>query len=308
MLGTATICPLGCAGDAPRRIARYRSDRRIEPGAVLRTPEPGWVDVRACDGCGLEWLDADIEWTTAPGDAHLGLALQYEADPEGERRRAQAFLAVARRRRPPPGRLFDIGCGVGTLLKAARDAGWQASGNDIVAGAVERLRAEGFDAHAGPLAGLALPEASFDVVTAFCVLPHVPDPLAEATLVRRLLAPGGVFVAEMPAAGLYRGLAKLLAKARIDWGVRNVYYPGHRYAFSPRPVRALLERAGFDEIEVAPFRMPRSVSARRFALRGGAMGTMGAWGVAVGDLASRTVRSPNHMIVAARNPLRRNGG
>ncbi len=254
-----------------------------------------------CGGCGHEWLDATIAWTTTPAEAHLGLALQYDADPEGERRRARALLDVVARYRRPPGRLFDLGCGLGTLLRLAREDGWDVAGNDIVAGAVERLRAEtGIDAQAGPLEELALPPASFDVVTAYCVLPHVPEPLGEARRIAALLAPGGVLVAEMPAPGFYRWSAKLLARIGVDWGVRNVYYAGHRHAYSPRSLRALLDRAGLHVVEVTAFRMPRGTSARRFTMRGGVRGWLGAFVAAAGDLAARALRMPNHIVVVAR--------
>lgn len=295
-------CPIGC--DAPaRRVARYRTSRAIEPGAVLTTPQPGWVDVLGCEECGHEWLDAEVEWTTPADAAHLGLALQYDADPEGERRRARALLDVVRRYRTPPGRLFDLGCGLGTLLRLAREERWDVAGNDIVAGAVERLRAEtGIEAHVGTLADLPAGDAAFDAVTAYCVLPHVRDPLDEARRIAALLAVDGVFVAEMPAPGFYRRAAKLLARIGIDWGVRNVYYAGHRHGYTDRSVATLLARAGLQVVDVAPFRMPRGTSGRRFALQGGIGGRLGSVAVLVGDIAARALRMPNHLVVVARKP------
>ncbi|HWO94687.1 MAG TPA: class I SAM-dependent methyltransferase [Dehalococcoidia bacterium] len=299
------LCPLGCdvaPEAAPYPVARYRADRCIERGVSLQTRRPGWVDILRCPACGLEWLDAQIAWQTSPEDAHLGLALQYGADPQAERRRAQRFLATVHEFRRPPGRLFDIGCGMGELLRQARAAGWDVAGNDIVAGAMERLRADGFEVYTGDLTDLHLPVASFDVVTAFCVLPHLADPVEEMRSVARMLAPSGFFVAEAPADGPYRRSARALARLGIDWGVRNVYYPGHRFAFGEPSLRGLFARAGLELVAIRPFRMSAGTSARRFSLRGGVLGRLGAAGVTLADLATRASRLHNHLIAIARKP------
>ena len=296
----AARCPLGCpvVGGFPV-VARYPANRCIEPQAVLRTPGGGWVRVRACPDCGIEWLDAEVTWATSPEEAYLGLAIQYDGDPEGERRRAAVFLDVVHRYRMPPGSLFDLGCGLGTLLEVARARGWQVSGSDLVAGAIHRLREAGIDAHAGPLTDVALPPESFDAVTAFCVLPHMGDPLAEASRVCTLLRPGGIFVAEMPASGLYRRMARLLGRLGLDWGIRHVYYPGHRFAFSARSARLLMDRAGLEVLAVAPYHAPYTLSSRRFVLRGGPAGRAAAFLVPIAAWVSRLLHQPNHMVVVA---------
>ena len=293
-------CPLSCrvAGGFPL-VGWYAAERCIEREAVLRTPEPGHLLVRSCPDCGIEWLDAEITWATSSEEAYLGLAIQYDGDPDGERRRAAAFLDVVHRYRTPPGRLLDLGCGLGTLLEVARARGWQVSGSDLVAGAIHRLREAGMDAHAGPLTDLALPRASFDAVTAFCVLPHVGDPLVEVSRICTLLRPGRIFVAEMPANGLYRRAARLLARLGLDWGVRHVYYPGHRYAFTERSARVLMEHAGLEVLEVTPYHAPHALSSRRLVLRGGPAGRAAALLVPIAAWLSRLLRLPNHMVVVA---------
>jgi len=99
-------------------------------------------------------------------------------------------------------RLLDLGCAYGFLVREAREAGFRAVGVDASRFAVAQAKACAPDsagrllvAHAErlPFAG-----ASFDVVTAFDVLEHVPHPellIAEAA---RVLRPGGVFAGATP--------------------------------------------------------------------------------------------------------------
>jgi SAM-dependent methyltransferase len=140
-------------------------------------------------------------------------------------------------------RLLDIGCGAGSLLQAARRAGWQAEGLEVSRTAAEHVRAEGFEVFCGELREARYTAGRFDVVTASEVLEHLEDPQDLLAEVARILRPGGLLWATTPHG---RGLsARVLG---TDWS--TVCPPEHLQLFSLGGVRRMLERAGFRRMRV----------------------------------------------------------
>jgi 2-polyprenyl-3-methyl-5-hydroxy-6-metoxy-1,4-benzoquinol methylase len=138
----------------------------------------------------------------------------------------------------PGRRVLDLGCRDGALTVA------YAEGNDVV----------GVDADREALAEAAklgietvwadldqpleLPDESFDVVVAGELLEHLRDPHQLAREARRVLRPGGTFVASVPNA--YRLKGRLL----FLLGRPPENDPTHLQMFSPADVRSLLD--GFE--------------------------------------------------------------
>ena len=81
------------------------------------------------------------------------------------------------------------------------------------------------------------PPGSFDLVTAFHVLEHVPDPVAMLRRMLAWLAPGGLAVVEVPNAG--GAGARLFGRA---WSGLDL--PRHLWHFSPATLGVAVERAG----------------------------------------------------------------
>lgn len=94
---------------------------------------------------------------------------------------------------PRHGRLLDVGCGTGSLLRAARDAGIDATGvepDPEMAALAGRVLGE--DVVGAGLPELPYADDGFDVVVANFVLNHVDHPRAGARELARVAAPGGV--------------------------------------------------------------------------------------------------------------------
>ncbi|MCA1565459.1 MAG: class I SAM-dependent methyltransferase [Acidobacteria bacterium] len=142
------------------------------------------------------------------------------------------------------GRLLDVGFGAGTLLEAARRAGWEARGIEVSQSACEHVRGAGFDVFCGTLAEAQYPDAYFDVVTASEVLEHVPDPQPVLNEIARVLRPGGLLWATTPHG---RGMSAHLLK--LNWSA--VSPPEHLQLFSVGGIRKMLARAGFRRVRVA---------------------------------------------------------
>ncbi|MEO0498299.1 MAG: class I SAM-dependent methyltransferase [Pseudomonadota bacterium] len=95
-------------------------------------------------------------------------------------------------------RLLDIGSGGGEFVYLATRRGIKASGIDPASDYLSFARdAYGIDVQDTEIAALE-PDRSFDVVTMFHVLEHLPDPAATFRTAFDLLADEGKFVVEVP--------------------------------------------------------------------------------------------------------------
>lgn len=156
-----------------------------------------------------------------------------------------------------PGRLLDVGAGVGALVRLAGERGWQAVGTDVDLAVVAYARARGLDVRLGELTALALPAASFDLVTLCNVLDFVPDPGAVLAECRRLLAPGGRLFVRTPNVSWHlqgaraTRLLSTVGLGRLVEGRRRWLAIFHRSNFGAHTLRTALRRAGFDDVRLA---------------------------------------------------------
>ena len=91
----------------------------------------------------------------------------------------------------PERRLLDVGCANGAFARKMIRRGWHVEGLEIGSQAED---VDDFVVHGCLLNELTLPNASFDVITAWAVLEHVLNPRACFEAAARLLKPGGVFI------------------------------------------------------------------------------------------------------------------
>ena len=83
------------------------------------------------------------------------------------------------------------------------------------------------------------PAGSFDLVTLWDVIEHVPDPQALLREARAMLKPDGVLILETQ--NIDSGFARLLGKR---W--QHFKHEEHLFHFSPRTIGPLLAQAGFE--------------------------------------------------------------
>jgi SAM-dependent methyltransferase len=116
-----------------------------------------------------------------------------------EARRAAA-LRFLEGRLSPGGRVLDVGCGTGGLLRALEaSVGVEATGIDASPHATACSRGRGSLVLRGRAEGLPFPSGTFDAVTALDVIEHLDDDLAGVGELARVLRPGGVLIATVPA-------------------------------------------------------------------------------------------------------------
>lgn len=146
---------------------------------------------------------------------------------------------------PPPARVLDVGCGAGEFMRAAAAAGYQVEGVDISEAAAEHCRGLGLHATSGDF--LTMPFAErYSMVTMWDVVEHLRSPEAFLRRAREILVPGGALVLKIPGYGplSYRAIAIYPRLASTVIGA-----PGHQQYFTPRSLRTLLARCGYENAE-----------------------------------------------------------
>lgn len=139
------------------------------------------------------------------------------------------------------GRLVDLGGGVGYFAELALEQGWDAYSLDI-SEAAQKVAAErlGEDRSLSPKRAREF-VGQCDVVTLWCVIAHVIDPLALVRQAVELLKPGGRLLITTPNFIFQGTLARLLAKMDKPY---DLVCRDHILHFTPAAVDRLLTRAG----------------------------------------------------------------
>jgi SAM-dependent methyltransferase len=187
----------------------------------------------------------------------------------GDRLRARLRRRKIVKNFPPwtgRGRLLDVGCATGRFMQQMAVVGWRPSGIELDPEAAAKARTVTADVTIGDPAEVTLPAASFDLVTAFHVVEHLPDPAAALRNMLAWLAPGGLLIVEVPNVGGWGG-----ALFGRHWS--GLDFPRHLIHFTPATMRALVERCGGRVVEEWHWSKPRWIirSARFWlAARSGA--------------------------------------
>ncbi len=109
--------------------------------------------------------------------------------------------------------VLEVGCGTGLILKEIAGEARRASGVDLSQGMLARSRERGLRVVQGDAIALPFGSATFDVVCAYKVMPHIQDLEAALAEMSRLLRPGGHLLLEFYNRRSLRYLVKRLKPA-----------------------------------------------------------------------------------------------
>jgi len=173
---------LACSICRSDRIQRIDSDfnfcRCDSCGYVFDSPRPSFAEISA--------------FYSQAGKYDTWLDQEHARDMMWKRR--LKMLA----RHTPKGRLLDVGTGYGQFLHHARPFFAEVTGTEVSESAVVLAKKKyGLSLLAGPVEALDLPQ-SFDVITLFHVLEHVPDPDKLVNVCHALLREHGILVIAVP--------------------------------------------------------------------------------------------------------------
>jgi 2-polyprenyl-3-methyl-5-hydroxy-6-metoxy-1,4-benzoquinol methylase len=208
---------------------------------------PGDFTLVTCDNCGHTYQNP------RPTQAAIG---QYYPDtyqpfwhaiddePSAWKRRLRHWQWRARcsqvSRLRPGGRLLDVGAGTGIFLNEMRRYGdWRLAGVELSAPAADYARSKfGLEIFNGQVEDAPWPAGSFDVVTLWDVLEHLPNPQAALRKIHALLAPQGTLLFSVPNGGSID--ARLFGRYWIGLDA-----PRHMSVFRLETLRRLLDETGF---------------------------------------------------------------
>lgn len=206
--------------------------------------EPLTEQMVQCTQCGLLYVNPRLKASLIIGGYSAGDDAKFVSQEEG---RMRTFVRCLREieRYCPPGKVLDIGTAGGTFLAAAQRRGWIPVGIEPNKWLCDwGKRRYGVDIRQGTLDQQHFTPGSFDVVTLWDVLEHVPDPTKTLTDVAAMVKPGGHLVVNYPDMGSW--IARLMGKRWVF--VLNV----HLYYFTQQTMKKLLDKVGFDVVRVKP--------------------------------------------------------
>lgn len=145
-------------------------------------------------------------------------------------------------------RLFDLGCGNGSIGAAVAKKGWDVTGVDISSEGIQQAQdryphlkmktGSGYD-------DLAAEYGRFPVVISLEVVEHLYDPRRYARTLFDLLEPGGTAIVSTPYHGYLKNLALALS-GKMDAHFHALWDHGHIKFWSIPTLSALLTETGFE--------------------------------------------------------------
>jgi SAM-dependent methyltransferase len=218
-----------------------------------RFQEGSWTVV-TCTGCDLTYVTPrlaerellervyDAAYWRSPAPRERGYG-DYLAEGPLHLATFRRRLRALERWLPAPGRALDVGCASGEFLRLLAERGWDVVGIEPSRAAREAAaRSLGVGVvRAGTLEDGDLTPRSFDLVTLWDVLEHLPDPVGALRTIRGLLRSGGRLVVET------QDVASPVAR-RLGRRWHHYKHAEHLVHFHEGTLGRALEQAGFEPL------------------------------------------------------------
>lgn len=145
-------------------------------------------------------------------------------------------------------RLLDVGCGMGFFLKLMKEHGWSVDGIEPAPEAAKHARETlGLPIFEGTIEKAVLQDGSYDLVTLWYVLEHVPNPHEIIERCSKLLKPGGVLIIRVPNQNI--GIDVCLDRLGLQkYFLMNP--PRHLFDWSPKTLGKMLKKYGFSVLSI----------------------------------------------------------
>ena len=222
----------------------------IMSGPDLLEGLPGHFQFVRCESCGLLRQNPRLDWEELSGyypPDYVSHASQIAAQTRGLKRFGQRYGHWKRVRLvakyKPAGRWLDVGCGSGLNLQEAHFWNqWELSGLEPVTAMAEYTSQQlGIPVFNTTIENFSAEAESYDIITLWDVLEHLPNPSEAISKISRLLKPGGILVLSTP------NLASLDHRWFKDAWI-GYDLPRHLNLFPPALLNELLKKNGLTPI------------------------------------------------------------
>jgi SAM-dependent methyltransferase len=145
------------------------------------------------------------------------------------------------------GKILDIGCGRGIFLNEMRKKGYETYGTEISEiGAKYVKEVLKLNVFIGPIEEIKFPDNSFDIITIYHVLEHLPNPSRTLKEIQRILKPGGLLVVSVP------NIQSLQSKIfKTYWFHLDI--PRHYFHFNLQSLKKILPSEKLDVLKIKRF-------------------------------------------------------
>jgi 2-polyprenyl-3-methyl-5-hydroxy-6-metoxy-1,4-benzoquinol methylase len=249
----------GLPAKAPPNSAPILHCQLCGSGERVRQFQDGPIEVMKCRACGLVYVTPRLqgEALTAVYDAGYWQSSNPKARGYANYARESALYLKTFEKRmglvgkwvPQRARVLDVGCAAGYFLRVMQRHGHDVHGVEMSAAiAVEAQKALGNDrVWIGMLddaiAARGWNDHSFDLVTMWDVVEHIPEPQPVLRRLRTLVKPDGRLILETQ--NVASRWARLL---KHRW--HHYKHDEHLYHFDPVTIRRLLADCGFEVVAI----------------------------------------------------------
>ena len=248
------------------------SNPDIDPSPYFSScrSKAGYLPIARCNNCGLVMTNPRDDAATIHRIYTQLTDPIYEAEEKNRIRTSKEYTKLISRFCPSPGVLLDVGSSTGVFAYEAYSEGWQVTGLEPSTESFDKARRRCSDINWIKcfIEDANFHPGSYDAITLWDVLEHVPSPTQTLTLLREWLRPGGL---NLPNSNSL--IARLMGASWV------LLLREHLYYFSPITIRQLLENTGFKLIHHQPNWVRFSITniAIRLSQYPGPMGVFGKY-------------------------------
>ena len=145
------------------------------------------------------------------------------------------------------GKILDVGCGTGEFLSICKRGGWETLGIEPDQDA-KALGIKNYGLSVLQETALkTLPESSFDIISMWHVLEHVPNLNERLRDLKKILKPGGSIIVAVPNCS-----SKDALRYKQFWGAYDA--PRHLWHFTPKDIQAIFSEQGMRVDRILPMK------------------------------------------------------
>ena len=239
------------AEDRPCPICGSRKANRIgaRGGRAHREGKGVETQVVRCKECGVFYTQPTLIPESNPYDKETADEYFHLHDSQLKIHQGEGLATAAEKILGTTGKMLELGCGRGELLRGAANRGWIVYGVEMTEGFAQVARTHGVEIERSSIKESKLLDQTYDVVLLAAILEHLYDPLETLKRVKNALRPGGLIFIDVPnESSLTMRFGNMYMRARgRDWSINlsPTLSPFHVVGFSPASLKQTLESVGF---------------------------------------------------------------